>query len=360
MASNTAVKSSALHRREVFCVGGGYVPDAKGNHSLQGQMYVERLIPEVEESLKKRLPVVFIHGATRSGVDWVTKPDGQPGWASFFLAQGFECYLIDQPFRGRSPWYPGNGTITAYTAESIQTLFTASKTFGAWPQAKQHTQWPGPGTMGDPVFDEFYRSALQILDDPVAQERASQAACAALLDRIGKPVVLVGHSAGGSVPWLVADIRPSLVEMIIALEPTGPTFSKLGVMAGPGAPYGITNAPITYDPPINDPKTDFVKMEEKAPEPDLINCTLQAESPPPRQLVNLRDVRVLVVTAPASYHAQYDWGTARYLRQAGVKDVEYVRLSEKGIYGNGHMMMIEKNSDEVAAELVRWINGASG
>ncbi|KAI1462603.1 alpha/beta-hydrolase [Annulohypoxylon moriforme] len=360
MAGDTQVNPSALHRREVFYVGGQYVTDANGNHSLQGQMYVERLIPEVDESLRKPFPVVFIHGASRSGMDWLTKPDGQPGWASFFLSQGFECYLVDQPYRGRSPWFPGNGTMIAYQAESIQTLFTACQTFGTWPQAKEHTQWPGPGTIGDPIFDQFYRSTLQILNDTEAQEIASQAACAALLDRIGKPVVLVGHSAGGSIPWLTADVRPNLVKMIVALEPTGPPFSKLGIMPGPGAQYGITVAPITYDPPVTDPATDFVKVNVDAPEPDLISCTLQAESPPPRQLVNLQDVRVLVLTTPASYHAQYDWGVARFLRQAGVKNLEYMRLAEKGIYGNGHMMMMEKNSDEVAAEIVRWINEAIG
>ncbi|KAI2469459.1 alpha/beta-hydrolase [Annulohypoxylon bovei var. microspora] len=360
MADNTTVKPSPLHRREVFYVGGQYVPDSKGNHTLQGQMYVERLIPEVDESLRKPLPIVFIHGATRSGIDWLTKADGQPGWASYFLSQGFECYLIDQPFRGRSPWHPGNGTMTAFSAESIQTLFTACQAFGTWPQAKQHTQWPGAGTMGDAVFDQFYASALQILGDPVAQERASQAACAALLDRIGRPAVLVGHSAGGSVPWLTADARPRLVRAIVALEPTGPPFFKVGVVSGPGAQYGVTNAPITYDPPVTDPAADFAKVDVQGPAPGLTECTLQAEAPPPRQLVNLRDVRVLVVTSPASYHAQYDWGTVQFLRQAGVRNLEYMRLEERGILGNGHMMMMEKNSDEVAAEIARWIDGSTG
>ncbi|XDG04334.1 hypothetical protein ABKA04_003949 [Annulohypoxylon sp. FPYF3050] len=359
MADGTPVNSPTSYQREIIYVGGNYVTDAQGNHSLQGQMYVEKLVPEVDESLRKPYPVIFIHGATRSGEDWVTKPDGQPGWASFFLAQGFECYLVDQPYRGRSAWFPGNGPMTAYTAESIQTLFTATQIYGTWPQAVEHTQWPGNGTMGDPVFDQFYRSALQILDDPAWQEAASQAACAALLDLIGKPVVLIGHSAGGSVPWLVADVRPKLVQMIIALEPTGPTFSKPAVMSGPGAQYGITNAPITYDPPVTDPQTDFVKVNVTAPEADYINCTLQANTPPPRQLINLKDVRVLVVTSATSYHIQYDWATVDYLRQAGVKNTEYVRLNEKGIYGNGHMMMMEKNSDEIAAVLVEWINGAS-
>lgn len=106
--------------------------------------------------------------------DWLTKPDGQPGWASYFLSRGFECYLVDLPFRGRSPWHPGNGSMIDYPAEPIQTMFTACKDFGTWPQAKLHTQWPGPGTMGDPVFDQFYASGLPIVSDVVLQETASQ------------------------------------------------------------------------------------------------------------------------------------------------------------------------------------------
>ncbi|XXH03912.1 hypothetical protein Hte_010320 [Hypoxylon texense] len=366
MADTTGANASVLHRREVFYVGGKYVPDNSGGHTLQGQMYVERLLPS--ETPSREFPIVFIHGATRSGTDWLTKPDGQPGWASYFLRRGFECYLVDLPFRGRSPWHPGSSSsLVDYPAEAIQAIFTACRDFGTWPQAKLHTQWPGAGVRGDPVFDQFYASGLPIVGDAVLQESASQAACAALLDRIGRPAILVGHSAGGPVPWLAADARPALVRMVVALEPAGPPFYKVGIKSGPAAPWGVANAPITYDPPVKDPATEFAKVTVKGPEPGLMDCTLQAEGEGegeevlrPRKLVNLMGVRVLVVTAPASYHAQYDWATVRYLRQAGVADVEHLRLEERGLLGNGHMMFMEKNSDEVAEEVVRWIDGYKG
>jgi hypothetical protein len=35
-----------------------------------------------------------------------------------------------------------------------------------------------------------------------------------------------------------------------------------------------------------------------------------------------------------------------------------VRLQDIGIRGNGHMMMLEKNSDEIAGVLVGWVNKA--
>jgi hypothetical protein len=39
------------------------------------------------------------------------------------------------------------------------------ETLGNWPQAKKHTQWPGSGRIGDPVFDAPLRqlSFLQLL-----------------------------------------------------------------------------------------------------------------------------------------------------------------------------------------------------
>jgi hypothetical protein len=43
------------------------------------------------------------------------------------------------------------------------------------------------------------------------------------------------------------------------------------------------------------------------------------------------------------------------LQQAGVP-VDYVRLETAGIRGNGHMMMIEKNSAKISKLLMKWVN----
>jgi len=82
-----------------------------------------------------------------------------------------------------------------------------------------------------------------------------------------------------------------------------------------------------------------------------VRCFLQAE--PARQLTNLRGIPILILVSEASYHAPYDHCTARFLEQAGVKN-SFVRLTDHGIRGNGHMMMLEKNNLEIAAFLRRW------
>jgi S-ribosylhomocysteine lyase LuxS involved in autoinducer biosynthesis len=58
-------------------------------------------------------------------------------------------------------------------------------------------------------------------------------------------------------------------------------------------------------------------------------------------------VPTVVVAAEASCHRLYDHLTAEFLRDAGVP-TEHVYLSDVGIYGNGHLMAIEKNNDQTA------------
>ena len=61
-----------------------------------------------------------------------------------------------------------------------------------------------------------------------------------------------------------------------------------------------------------------------------------------------------MISAEASFHSPYDPGTVKFLRQAGV-DAQFIALADHGIFGNGHMMMLERNSDEIAALIARWL-----
>jgi hypothetical protein len=48
-----------------------------------------------------------------------------------------------------------------------------------------------------------------------------------------------------------------------------------------------------------------------------------------------------------------------YLEQAGVH-VDFIRLAEIGIHGNGHLMMLEKNSDDIAGVVADWLDKRMG
>lgn len=72
-------------------------------------------------------------------------------------------------------------------------------------------------------------------------------------------------------------------------------------------------------------------------------------------MVNLVGIPTLVVTSQASYHTVYDDCTVAYLRQAGVL-VTHVHLEDVGIFGNAHMMFMEKNGLDIAEDVVlEWI-----
>jgi pimeloyl-ACP methyl ester carboxylesterase len=162
-------------------------------------------------------------------------------------------YMVDQPARGRSPWLPDvDGKLATFAAEAIESRFTAPEQFNLWPQAKLHSRWPGTGRIGDPIFDAFYATQVPYLADGAETQRLNQQAAAALLDRIGAAIILT-HSQSGPFGWLVADARPKLVKAVIAVEPTGPPFENAVFDRKKARAWGVTDIPITYDPPVDDP-----------------------------------------------------------------------------------------------------------
>ncbi|WP_424140755.1 alpha/beta hydrolase [Roseomonas chloroacetimidivorans] len=312
-----------------------------------GQMFVQYQIPAER---RHALPVVMVHGGGGQGLDYLGTPDGRPGWATFFLRQGYAVYVVDRTALGRSPYHPDlHGPLGQPPSYGfMRNRFVAPELVPeSYPQARLHTQWPGGAEIGDRVLDQFMAGQGPSIAD-LARVHADMRRCGAeLLDRIG-PAVLITHSAGGPFGWLVADARPSLVRAILAVEPQGPAFAETpgGVLS-----WGLTATPLAFDPPADAPE-DLARELRKAPRPDLQDCLVQAE--PARCLPNLQNIPVAVVTAEASWKAQQDHGVVDFLRQAGVP-AEHLRLEEHGLHGNGHMMMIERNSDEIAALLARWI-----
>jgi pimeloyl-ACP methyl ester carboxylesterase len=163
-----------------------------------GQIYVEKLSPHPAPAIAP-LPIIFIAGAAQTGTNFLDTPDGRPGWASYFLARGHTVYLSDQPARGRSFWLPGEGNMVSIgSPNAVSDLFTDGANNGdQWPQAKLHTQWPGTGRMGDPTFDNFYRSQMQFQSDRFVSEEQNAHAYSALVDIVGD-CIIIGHSQAGA------------------------------------------------------------------------------------------------------------------------------------------------------------------
>ncbi|KAJ7122844.1 Alpha/beta hydrolase family-domain-containing protein [Mycena epipterygia] len=344
-----AQQLGTLHRRTYLYVGQTYTP--QGNSTIAAdQMYVERLTPA---EVTQPLPILFIHGNGMTGTNFLNTPDGRLGWADYFLGQGYELYIVDQPSRGRSPWQPGvDGVLSVFDTFTVESHFTAVQLFKLWPQAVLHTQWPGNGSVGDPVFDKFYASTVPSLNSSTEEAQKIKNAGSQLLDQIG-PVILVTHSQSGEFGWILGDSRPSQVRAIVALEPVGPPF--INAIFPPFTPariFGLTDIPVAYDPPIN-PAASGSDIARVVVSPGF-TCFQQAK--PPRKLINLVDIPVLVVSSEASYHAVYDNCTVDYLRDAGVS-VDHIRLGDVGIHGNAHMFFMEKNGLQIADEVIKpWIS----
>ena len=331
----------SLAAQGFFWTGGEIVDHPAAGKAMRGQQYVEYWIPA---ELRHELPIVMIHGGGGQGTDFLGTADGREGWVHWFVRRGWAVYVVDRPQHGRSPFNPEfQGSMASPgPTHFLERLFTRPVDFeDNYPQARLHTQWPGDGTMDDPAFRTFLAGTGPTLADHAASQVDAQRAGTQLLDRIG-PAILLTHSAGGPPGWLIADARPDLVKAIVAVEPLGPPFEAISGHL----PYGITHAPLAFDPPLADGEA-LASADQPSPAEGLVDYTIQAE--PARALPNLA-MPITVVTAEASWMAADNHAVVHFLRQAGC-NVAHMRLEEHGIHGNGHAMQLEANSDEVAAAI---------
>jgi pimeloyl-ACP methyl ester carboxylesterase len=359
LTSVPTFSTANIARQGHFYVGGKWV-GKPGEEIMRGAMYVETWVPK---KIRYKYPILFIQaGGGETNVALLQTPDGRPGWAYDFVNRGYTVYMMDLPARGRSAYVPGvdGDLIPPRSGPLMEEVWSGARPpstpQSSWPQATKHTQWPGEGPnkgkMGDPVFDNFAKTDSQ---SPTGKdmEELSAKDIVELVDLIHEPVILLLHSGVAPAGWLVADARPKLVKGIIAAEPIAPPIENAERGAtGPGRLWGLTNMPMTYDPPIKSASELQTVREDKADGPDLIPCWIQKE--PAHKLINLEAIPVLNVSGEASYHRPYSHCIAKWLNQAGVK-TKYVNLEDVGLRGNGHQFMSEKNSAEISRFFMDWL-----
>jgi len=297
---------------------------------LAGQMFVQYLKPQQK---RHRYPVVLVHGGAGQGTHYMGI-GGNAGWAHYFVQAGYDTYIVDRVGHGRAIYHPDAlgpiGPVFNYASITADFMRAA---------VQPNRRWMGTGDVGDPLIDQFQAGQNSTPTDNALAQRLWARGGGQLLDKIGPAMVMV-HSAGGPFGWLVANERPGMVKAIMNVEGASPML--------PGA-WPLTAVPLVYDPPATDP-AQFA-MKEVAASDGGAAYRIQADGSV-KKLKNLQGIPIAYIVAERSTRRSEPVVT--FLKQAGC-DAEALNLKDKGIFGNGHFMMLESNRKLVFEAIRGWL-----
>src|SRR3954467_1879062 len=285
--------------KEVVFTPGG-VPakvDPNGKYQVE-QMYVQHFLPQ---NRKGKLPRRLWHGGGLSGVTYETKPDGGDGWMHYFIRKGWDTYVSDAMERGRSGWSSTfKGEAMALPFGDPWERFRMGP-IGSWnDDPAKRVSYPGLQFPAE-AYPQFMKQGVPrwvTTDDEIVK------AYIELVDKICPCVVLV-HSQSGTFGYKVLEARPDKVKALVAVEPTlGGDKSKAASVKG---------TPILVV--IGDNAKDHPRWK------------------------NIRQNSVAYAEA---------------FKAAG-GSLDLVDLPDAGIKGNSHMMMMDKNSDQIAGLIQDWL-----
>lgn len=269
-----------------------------------GQMYVQYV--KLDDSFRKgRFPLLMWHGGGLSGVTWETKPDGKPGWQQFFLRNGYDVYVSDAVERGRSSWsrfpeiYPNEPIFR--TKKEAWELFRIGPS-DSYKNSKENIHY---NNTEFPIeyFDQFVK---QVVPRWVTSNDSTLAAYDALVNKVC-PCVIVVHSQGSTFAYTLANKYPQLIQAVVGVEPSGALDPKTVDMAN------LSKIPQLYiwgDNIANTPRWQ------------------QIQSPLKLQIAELKN------------------------RSANIEEIS---LPDRLIYGNSHMLMMDRNSDQIAQIVHDWL-----
>ena len=262
------------------------------------QMYVQYI--RLAEP-RARFPMLMWHGGGLSGVTWETKPDGKPGWQTFFLDHGHDVYVSDAVERGRASWarYPEINPAPPFFRPKQE----AWELFRVGPPGSWATRTTFPGTQfPTEAVDQFAKQAVPRFATSDAQVQAAydayvQKAC---------PCVIVVHSQGGNFAFKAALRAPDKIRAIVAIEPSGAPPAGTDLSALKGVPHLFVWGDHLPDHPL------WPRFQ-------------------------------------AAVAAHRDG-----LQKAGAV-ADWVVLPEHGMMGNTHMLMMDRNSDQIATLVQDWL-----
>jgi len=291
-----------------------------GGHITVNQMYVRYMVPQGGEG---NVPVVMVHGATLTGKSWETTPDGRMGWDEYFVRKGHPVYVPDQVGRGRSGFNQA-------VLNNVRAGTAPAASLPPWLRFSDEGVWPNfrfgvkPGVpFPDSQFplaavDELSKQGVPDMNSGLPQPNPTLRALADLATQL-KGAVLMGHSQSGSFPLESALLNPSAARGLVLVEPG--------------------RCPATY--------TDE-QIKTLATVPILV------------VFGDHRDNPTGLPTLP-TWQARFDACQAMIVRlKAAGGQAEMLAPPDRGIRGNSHMIMQDRNHLQIADLILQWIDAKAG
>ncbi|MGE5146235.1 MAG: alpha/beta fold hydrolase [Candidatus Eiseniibacteriota bacterium] len=281
------------------------------------------VVAPLEASAKP--PIVLLHGGTQTGNCFLRTADGRPGWAFAFVRAGYRAILPD---------------------------------------------WPGSGRSGAVPYDAL---------DGAAVCRG----IGAVLESLGEPAILLTHSMSGAYGWRLLESHGPAIKAVVGVAPAQPG----NIQAEPAVaretedfvePGGQAIFPRLDKRAPTAPSQVFVEKKlvgdsRRFPRAFIADYAASLHAIAPRlvyERINiggsqlkverpeqLKDKRVLVLTGTDDFdHPRaLDEAIVTWLNGLGAK-ADYLWLADRGVAGNGHMLMLEDNSDDIARVILDWLD----
>jgi pimeloyl-ACP methyl ester carboxylesterase len=191
-----------------------------GGHITVNQMYVRYMVPQNGDG---NVPVVMVHGATLTGKSWETTPDGRMGWDEYFVRAGHPVYVPDQVGRGRSGFNQA-------ASNDVRAGSVPPANLPPWLRFSDEVVWPNfrfgsaPGApYPDTQFpvaavDELSKQGVPDMSYGMPRPSPTIRALADLASELGG-AVLMGHSQSGPFPLEAALLGPSAARGLVLVEP---------------------------------------------------------------------------------------------------------------------------------------------
>ncbi len=286
-------------------------------HIAVNQMYVRFMVPQ---DGAENVPVIMIHGATLTGKSWETTPDGRMGWDEYFARQRHPVYVPDQVGRGRSGFNQAvfNNVRAGKAAVTEQPALFRFSDEVVWPNFRFGAA-PGvpfadsqfPVSAVDELSKQGVPDASRLLPTPNPTFKALSELATQL-----NGAVVMGHSQAGPFPLEAALLNAAATKALVLVEPG--------------------RCPDTYS-------DEQIKV--LATVPILVVFGDHRDRP-------------TGISIRPSWQLSFESCQALIGRvKAAGGDAQMLNPPERGIRGNSHMIMHDKNHLQIADLILQWLDG---